>query len=146
MRTLLAGLASRGPVVVVFEDLHQADPLLLDVIEQLARSARKLPLLVLCVARWEFLEDRPGWAGGIADAVTLWVEPLSERDSVELAEEAGDLDRADAELVARHAGGNPLFIVEITGMLRREERGVPTRTAAASIRLLPATDRTTCRA
>ena len=71
------GSPRRGPVVLVFEDLHQADPLLLDLIEQLVKEARRVPLLVVCVARWEFLEDRPNWAGGLADAVTLWVEPLS---------------------------------------------------------------------
>ncbi len=75
--SLLTGLASRGPVVLVFDDLHEADPLLLDLIEQLVKEARRVPLMVLCVARWEFLEDRPNWAGGIADAVTLWVEPLT---------------------------------------------------------------------
>ena len=75
--SMLTGLARSGPVVVVFEDLHEADPLLLDLIEQLVKEARRVPLLVVCVARWEFLEDRPNWAGGLADAVTLWVEQLS---------------------------------------------------------------------
>ena len=74
---MLAGLARGGPVVLVFEDLHQADPLLLDLIEQLVKEARRVPLLVVCVARWDFLEDRPNWAGGLPDAVTLWVEQLS---------------------------------------------------------------------
>ena len=119
---MLAGLARGGPVVLVFEDLHQADPLLLDLIEQLVKEARKVPLLVVCVARWEFLEDRPNWAGGLPDAVTLWVEQLSPEHALRLAMEAGGLDRADAERVAVHAGGNPLFIIEITGMLVRDER------------------------
>jgi class 3 adenylate cyclase/tetratricopeptide (TPR) repeat protein len=115
---MLSGLASAGPVVLVFEDLHQADPLLLDLIEQIVKEARRVPLTVVCVARWDFLQERPSWAGGIADAVTLWVEPLPREDAVELAMAAGDLSRADAERVAEHAGGNPFFIVEITGMLR----------------------------
>ena len=76
---MLAGLARGGPVVLVFEDLHQADPLLLDLIEQLVKEARRVPLLVVCVARWDFLEDRPNWAGGLPDAVTLWVEQLVAR-------------------------------------------------------------------
>ena len=122
---MLSGLAAAGPVVLVFEDLHDADPLLLDLIEQLVKEARRVPLMVVCVARWEFLERRPSWAGGIADAVTLWVEPLSLPHATQLAIEAGDLSHEDAERVARHAGGNPFFIVEITGMIRREERGLP---------------------
>ena len=136
---LLTGLASRGPVVLVFEDLHEADPLLLDLIEQLVKEARKVPLMVLCVARWEFLEDRPNWAGGIADAVTLWVEALTPGHAAELAMEAGDLAYEEAERVALHAGGNPYFVVEMVGMMRREERDLPPRGPAASARLLPPT-------
>jgi class 3 adenylate cyclase/tetratricopeptide (TPR) repeat protein len=137
--TLLTGLASEGPVVLVFEDVQRSDALLLDLIEQLVREARRLPLMVVCVARWDFLEQRPNWAGGLADAATLWVEPLAEEHAVRLAMEAGDLDRAIAERVAEHAGGNPFFIIEITGMMRREERDLPPRGAAPSARLLPAT-------
>jgi class 3 adenylate cyclase/tetratricopeptide (TPR) repeat protein len=136
---MLTGLASKGPVVLVFEDLHQADPLLLDLIEQLMRVARKMPLLVLCVARWEFLEDRPNWAGGIPDAVTMNVESLTTEHAIRLAMVAGDLDEEDAERVAHHAGGNPFFIIEITGMLLREERNLPPEGPAPSGRLLPAT-------
>jgi class 3 adenylate cyclase/tetratricopeptide (TPR) repeat protein len=137
--TLLTGLASRGPVVLVFEDLHEADPMLLDLIELLVKEARRVPLMVLCVARWEFLEERPNWAGGLADAVTLWVEPLTLGHATELAMDAGDLNHEQAERVAQHAGGNPYFVVEIVGMLRREERDLPPRGPAATARLLPPT-------
>ena len=139
MLSVLTGLASRGPVVLVFEDLQEADPVLLDLIEQLVKEARKVPLMVLCVARWEFLEQRPSWAGGIADNVTLWVEPLTLGHAAELAMEAGGLRHDDAERVAQHAGGNPFFIVEIVGMLRREERDLPPWGPAPSGRLLPPT-------
>ena len=43
----------------------------LDLIEQLVKEAGKVPLMVLCVARWEFLEQRPCWVGGIAANLTL---------------------------------------------------------------------------
>jgi class 3 adenylate cyclase/tetratricopeptide (TPR) repeat protein len=140
MLTMLTGLAAGGPVVLVFEDMRDADPLLLDLIEQLVKEARRLPLLVVCVARWEFLEVRPGWAGGVADAVTLWVEPLGFEDSVELATAAGVPDRAEAERVAQHAGGNPFFIVEMAAMLLREARGEsPTGERVGAPVPLPAT-------
>ena len=138
---MLSGLAHAGPVVLVFEDLHDADPLLLDLIEQLVKEARRVPLMVVCVARWEFLERRSSWAGGIADAVTLWVEPLTLQHATQLAIEAGGLSHEDAERVAAHAGGNPFFIVEITGMIRREERSLPAWAwgPPAGGRLLPPT-------
>ena len=92
-----------------------------------------MPLMVLCVARWEFLEDRPNWAGGIADAVTLWVEPLT-LGTCHGARDGGGRprDTTTAERVARHAGGNPYFVVEIAGMLRREERDLPPSGPAAT--------------
>ncbi len=137
--TMFSGLASAGPLVLVFEDLHQADPLLLDLLEQLVREARREPLLVVGVARWELLDDRPNWAGGLADAVTLRVEPLTLAHAARLAEEAGGLGEDDAERVAQHAGGNPYFVIEIASMLAREERDLPPAGPAASGRLLPAT-------
>jgi class 3 adenylate cyclase/tetratricopeptide (TPR) repeat protein len=136
--TLLEGFAAHSPVVLVLEQLHDADPLLLDTIESLLRDARRLPVLAVCEARWEFPHERPGWAGGIADALTLWVERLSPDDATQLAVEAGDLDRDLAERVAAHAGGNPLFIVEITGMLLHEGRDLPSG-PGPSAQLLPAT-------
>jgi class 3 adenylate cyclase/tetratricopeptide (TPR) repeat protein len=135
--TWLTAIAADGPVVMVFEDLQQADPLLLDLIEQLVKEARRVPLMVVCVARWDFLEERPNWAGGIGDAATLWVEPLAEEHGIRLAMETGGLDRDAAERVARHAGGNPFFIIEITGMMAREQRDLPRGATARP--LLPAT-------
>jgi class 3 adenylate cyclase/tetratricopeptide (TPR) repeat protein len=122
VRAMVQGLAAAGPVVLVFEDLHRSDPLLLDLIEQLLLDARKLPLLVIGAARGELLTERPGWTGGLPDAVTLWVEPLTQDQGAELAREAGELGPDEARRVAAHAGGNPLFILEITGMAR-EGRG-----------------------
>lgn len=136
--TMLSGLGADGPVVLVFEDMRDADPLLLDLIEQLVKEARRLPLMVVCVARWEFLEVRPGWAGGVADAVTLWVEPLPFEESSELAMASGEIERAEAERVARHSGGNPFFIVEIAAMLLRE-RVDPASGATADLVPLPPT-------
>ncbi len=136
---LLSGLAADGPVVLVFEDLHEANPALLDLIEELVKEARKVALMVVCVARWEFLEERPAWAGGIADAVTLWVEPLTLPYATQLALEAGDFDNEEqAERIATHAGGNPFFIVEMTGMLMHERRELPARGPAPAARPLPA--------
>ncbi|HWO69288.1 MAG TPA: AAA family ATPase, partial [Actinomycetota bacterium] len=123
LAAFLRGLAASGPVVLVLEDAHRATSELLELLEGLVREARRVPLLVVCAGRWELLEARPGWAGGLPDAVTLWVEPLEAADATELALRAGEgLDRGLAERIAAHAGGNPLFIVEITGMLLHEGR------------------------
>ena len=118
---LLAGMARQGPLVMVFEDLDMAKQELLDLVEQLLRGARGLPLFVVCVARDHLLEARPGWGGGIPDAVALRLDPLPLEDATELAEVAGEnLDDETAAQIAAHSGGNPFFIIETTGMLTEE--------------------------
>lgn len=116
--SFLQGQARSGPVVVVFEELHLAQQGLFDLIEHVLRDGRRSPLFVLCVGRDDLFEVRPGWGGGLFDALTMRLEPLNAEEAEELARGAGEsLDEATAERIARHAGGNPFFIVETTGML-----------------------------
>jgi class 3 adenylate cyclase/tetratricopeptide (TPR) repeat protein len=112
------GLSRLGPLVLVFEDLHVARPELLDLVEGLLAGIRRRPVLVMAVARDWFLEQRPEWGRGHPDALTLRLEPLSFDEARELARVAGEsIDEATASRIAAHAGGNPFFIVETTGMM-----------------------------
>jgi class 3 adenylate cyclase/tetratricopeptide (TPR) repeat protein len=121
MVTFLRGLTRDRPVVLVFEDLQFARDGLLDLIEQVAAAASRMPALFLCVARDELLEERPGWGAGLSDSFRVRLEPLSLEESKELARVAGEgLDEATAERIADRAGGNPFFIVETTGMLLQQ--------------------------
>ena len=63
----------------MLDDLHWAEPTLLDLIDHLADWTRDAPLLLICLARQELLETRPGWGGGKKYATTLTLEPLSTR-------------------------------------------------------------------
>jgi class 3 adenylate cyclase/tetratricopeptide (TPR) repeat protein len=138
--SLVGGLARRGPVVLVFEDAHLADASLLDLIERFVRGAKGVPVMVLCVARYDLLDDRPDWGGGLGDSLNLYLEAMSLDDATELALQAGEgLDAATAENVARHAGGNPFFIVETTGMLIQEGGELPSDTGPIPGQLLPPT-------
>jgi class 3 adenylate cyclase/tetratricopeptide (TPR) repeat protein len=137
---LLQGLAGRGPVVMVVEDAHLAQPPLLDLVEQLVRGARTIPLFVLCVARYELLDLRPDWGGGLGDSLNLHLEAISLSDAIELAKEASEgLDDDSATRIARHAGGNPFFIVETTGMLMHAGGEVAVDTGPLPRDLLPPT-------
>ncbi len=60
VRRLMETLAETAPVVVVFEDVHWAEVTFLDLIEDLA-CASAGPLLIICTARDEVLEERPTW-------------------------------------------------------------------------------------
>ena len=71
VRKLLEHLARDHPVVLVFDDIHWGEPTFLDLIEHLADWTRDAAVLVLCIARPELLEVRPGWGGGKPNATTV---------------------------------------------------------------------------
>ncbi|HEY6835852.1 MAG TPA: BTAD domain-containing putative transcriptional regulator [Gaiellaceae bacterium] len=109
VRRVLETLASEHPVVCVVEDLHWAEPTLLDLIDYLASHVADAPVLLLGLARPELLETRPDWAE--IDAVTL--APLSSEDAETLVGNLGALPVPLREKVVRTAGGNPLFIEQL---------------------------------
>ncbi|MGH9074065.1 MAG: ATP-binding protein [Acidimicrobiales bacterium] len=132
---LVDGMTGRGPVVVVFDGIERAGPALLDLIERLPARARRAsrPLLVVATGRPEVLESRPAWGTGADDHTTMRLQPLGPGESEELARQAGSgqVGVETAGRVAARAGGNPFFIVEMTGMLLRGEDGQPARRGAA---------------
>jgi class 3 adenylate cyclase/tetratricopeptide (TPR) repeat protein len=113
-------LAEPQPLVLVFEDIHWAEEPMLELIEHLGTWVRNVPLLLLCIARPELLDIRPGWGGGRVRATAIELEPLSEADSQALI--AALLDSDDLPSAARTAllektEGNPLFVEETIRML-----------------------------
>src|SRR5262245_14961266 len=120
VRKLFEHLARQEPTVLVFEDIHWAEPALLDLIEHLADWSRDAPLLILCVARPELLDLRSGWGGGKLNATTILLEPLAADEVSRLVDNL--LGQADIPADARSrimqaAEGNPLFVEEMLGML-----------------------------
>ncbi len=111
-RSFLESLADHRPLVLVFEDVHWADDGLLDFIDHLVDWATGVPMLVLCTARPELLERRPGWGGGKRNALTLNLSPLSDQDASKLLSLV--LDRAvlpaeTQQALLERASGNPLY-------------------------------------
>jgi class 3 adenylate cyclase/tetratricopeptide (TPR) repeat protein len=116
VRRLLEILASTGPVIMVLEDLHWAEPTLLDLIDDIATWLTDVPVLLLCAARMELIESRPSWGGGKPCAVTLELLPLTLEQSVQLVGELTSqevLSHQQGDFHSRLAaecGGNPLFV------------------------------------
>lgn len=129
--TLVEGLTARGPVVLVFDDIHMARAPLLDLVERLVARARHGPsrLLVVAAGRPDLLEARPGWGGNAVNHTVIRLEPLSPAEATELVRQAsgGRIGRRTAERIAAQTGGNPLFIVETTGMLMGSDRAPAAR-------------------
>ena len=130
----------------VFEDIHWADPALLDLIELLAVRLHDLPVLLLTLARPELLDLRPGWGGGMLAYNALPLEPLEGSDAAELALHLLGADTKAAE-VARAGEGNPLFIEQLAAVLQEggeEAESLPTTIrglVAARLDALPVEER-----
>jgi AAA ATPase-like protein len=125
VRKLLENLAQRRPVVVVFDDIHWAEPTFLDLVEHVADLSRSSPILLLCLARPELLEERPAWGGGKLNASSILLGPLSERESADLLEQLRGRAPVDERLRAQlfeAAEGNPLFIEQMLAMLAEDDR------------------------
>ena len=83
-RRFIEAIAESGPTVLVFEDLHWADDGLLDFVDNLVDWVDGVPLLVLCTARPELLDRRPGWGGGKRNATVVSLAPLADEDTAGL--------------------------------------------------------------
>ena len=119
VRKLLEAVARRRPVVLVLEDVHWAEPTLLDLVEYLGDWCRDAPLLVLCLARPDLLEERPMWARKTW-ASTVLLEPLADEDADALIQSrlgALHLDDTARMRVREAAEGNPLFVEQMLAMI-----------------------------
>jgi class 3 adenylate cyclase/tetratricopeptide (TPR) repeat protein len=120
LRRLLEHLAHDRTLVVVLDDIHWAEPLLLDLIEYLADWTRDAELLLVCIARPELLELRPGWGGGKMNATSILLEPLAGDEASTLLDNLlgdADIPPQARERILAAAEGNPLFVEEMVGML-----------------------------
>jgi len=124
-------LARERPLLVVLEDVHWAEPTLLDLVEHVSRWSRDAPILLLCVARPELLEERPQWEG-----VHVRLEPLSQDEATQLLDtlDAGGILSPELRgRVTEVAQGNPLYAEQLVAMLADEAR------AAVELVTLPPT-------
>ncbi len=123
-RRFFEALSEDRPLVLVLEDLHWADEAMLDFVDQLAERVRGVPLLVLGTARPELLGRRSGWGGGMSNALTISLSPLSDGDTTRLLQALlGQpvLEAATQEALLVRAGGNPLYAEQYARAL--DERG-----------------------
>jgi len=118
VRRLFEALARVRPLVVCLEDLHWAEPTMLDLVEYL-ESFSEGAIVMLCDGRPELLEARPSWAR----FPLLELEPLSETETDELVSSLGVEDPGVRDRIAATAEGNPLFAEQLAVMVGELELG-----------------------
>jgi class 3 adenylate cyclase/tetratricopeptide (TPR) repeat protein len=118
LRRFVEVTAASHPLVVVLDDIHWAEPGLLDLVEYLADFATG-PILLLCLARGDLLDVRPSWGAGRGNAMTISLSPLTPAESGTLIQNLleADLDPRLRGYIAEASEGNPFFIEEIVRLL-----------------------------
>jgi predicted ATPase/class 3 adenylate cyclase len=120
VRKFLELLASRRPLIVVFDDIHWGEATFLDLLEYLADWIRSEAVLLLCLARPELLETRPGWMAATPNATRIALHPLNESETDGLITNllgGAELASAARARIAEVAEGNPLFVEQTMRML-----------------------------
>jgi len=138
-RMLLQTVAAEQTVVCVFDDVHWGEQTFLDLVEHVADLSRDAPILLLCIARPELLESRPGWAGGKVNSTSVLLEPLGPEEAERMLESITHLDEATRARILDAAEGNPLFVEQMVALVGDGSSGAvtvpPTIQALLSARL-----------
>ena len=139
VRRLLEGIARKRPLVLMLEDLHWAEPTLLDLVEYIVDWSRDAPLLVICLARPELLDERPTWSRRLREEESIRLEPLNQVAADLLMDTLlGDRSLAPAARarIAEAAEGNPLFLEQMLAMIVEEGGAIDEVAVPPTIRAL----------
>ncbi len=129
----LDALCRRRPMVLVLEDLHWSDVPTLELLSALARRIESSRLLVICTLRTSELAAAPETLQRILEDLTLrdlarevplrLLEPAEITQMLISKHSEWQITPEIAELVHRHAGGNPLFSAHLAEVLLRDPEG-----------------------
>jgi class 3 adenylate cyclase/tetratricopeptide (TPR) repeat protein len=118
-RSFFSSLAAVRPVVAVVEDIHWADPAMLELLEDLAERVEG-PVLFVCPSRPDLVDRHTSWGGGRRNASSIELTPLPAEEADRLVSLLLTVDELPARvhrLILDRAEGNPFFLEEIVGHL-----------------------------
>jgi tetratricopeptide (TPR) repeat protein len=121
--------AREKPLILVFDDLHWAEPTFLELVEHLADKGEG-PILVVCLARDELFEERATFLEGRENATRIELDALTAEDTDTLLDGLGGtiLESDQRTRIVETAEGNPLFLEQLLALALEgglAERGLP---------------------
>ncbi|HEY4727455.1 MAG TPA: AAA family ATPase, partial [Actinomycetes bacterium] len=137
-RRLIEAMAASSPLVLVVEDLHWADPAMLEFLEHLVATSTGLPLLIVATARPELLERHPGWGDDIPAATRIPLGALSDLETAQLVAALvgrSVLPVGVQALLLERAAGNPLYAEEFARLLA--DQGLVVEDGVAAVPEIP---------
>jgi DNA-binding SARP family transcriptional activator len=128
-RRLCEALARERPLILVVDDVHWAEPTFLELIEHVAEKGQA-PILVLCAAREELLEEQAEFLAGRANAAQIVLDPLTAQETDALLDGLGGtvLESDQRERIVATAEGNPFFLEQLLALALEgglADRGLP---------------------
>jgi class 3 adenylate cyclase/tetratricopeptide (TPR) repeat protein len=124
-------LAEARPTVLVVEDLHWADPVLLEFLEHLAADVAGVPLVLAATTRPELFGTAPTWGASARNLARVNLAPLGATDIARLIANllgTAVLPAAVQQAIAGRSGGNPLYAEQFVRLLR--DQHILTRSGA----------------
>lgn len=109
--------AGESPLLLIFEDLHWADPISLELLDYVARNLGDSPLLLLGVRRPD--GARPHW-DDLPHHQEIHLHELTPEESLELTVsllQVPSLPPALETMILDRAQGNPFYVEEVTHVL-----------------------------
>jgi DNA-binding SARP family transcriptional activator len=127
LTALVRESAESCPRLLIFEDIHWADPRTLDRLATLAETTSLCPLLLVMTSRIEGEPLDPGWRAAMqgASLTTLDLGPLRSDQAMRLARELAPEDETRALRCSARAEGNPLFLEQLLLCTEGDGGGVP---------------------
>ncbi len=118
IRRVFALIASERPLALIVEDLHWAEPTLLELLITIAEET--VPIFLLGTGRPELAERYPAQTAASERREVLELTALGQTASEALLRDllgAEAVSEGPLATLVRNAGGNPLFLEETVGML-----------------------------
>jgi class 3 adenylate cyclase/tetratricopeptide (TPR) repeat protein len=125
---LIHAAAERGPLLLVVEDIHWADPATLAHLAAIAVAALDVPAALVMTTRIEGDPLNESWRAAMraGPLVTIDMGPLGRDEALALAASFLDATNGAALACVERAEGNPLFVEQLLRHAEvMEETGIP---------------------